>query len=208
MKVYDFKGFPNPARVRLALAEKGLHDDVEFIPVDVPGGEHLKPEFLAINPSAAVPVMQLEDGTILSESTAITEYIDHLAGEPTLTGTSAKERGVIHMVQCKIENGFLDAVAHYFHHATPGLGPDIEKDQNASWGERRKLVAIKTMHWMETQLQDKDYMAGSSFTVADITAFAGFAFAAFAKIDLPEECVKLKAWHQRISARPSVAVLA
>ena len=208
MRVYDYKGFPNPARVRLALAEKGLFHDVEFINVDVPAGEHRKPEFLAINPSAAVPVLELEDGTILSESTAITEYLDHLTGEPTLTGLNAKERGVIHMVQRKVEDGLLDAVAHYFHFATPGLGPDIETYENANYGERRRDSALKTMAWMDAKLAENDYLAGDRLTVADITAFAGFAFAGFAGIETPAEYGNIATWKARMDARPCMAALA
>ena len=208
MRVYDFKGFPNPTRVRLALAEKGLHDAVEFINVDVPAGEHRKPEFLAINPSSAVPVLELEDGTILSESAAITEYLDHLTGEPTLTGLSAKERGVIHMLQRKVEDGLLDAVANYFHFATPGLGPDIETYENANFGERRRDIALKTMAWMDGKLEESDYLAGNRLTVADITAFAGFAFSGFAGIETPAEFTNIAAWKVRMDARPSMAALA
>lgn len=208
MRVYDFKGFPNPARVRLALAEKGLHDSVEFVHVDVPGGEHRKPEFLAINPSSAVPVLELDDGTILTECTAITEYIDHLTGEPTLTGLNAKERGVIHMLQRKVEDGLLDAVGNYFHLATPGLGPDIEPCSNKEWGERRRGIALKTMAWIDAKLADSDYIAGDRLTVADITAFAGFGFADFAGIETPVEFENVATWKARMNARPSMAVLA
>ena len=92
LKIYDYKGFPNPTRVRIALAEKGLSDKVEFISVDVPGGEHRLPAFVEKNPYATVPVLELEDGTCISECTAITEYVDNLVGEPVLTGRNAKER--------------------------------------------------------------------------------------------------------------------
>ena len=97
LKIYDYKGFPNPTRVRIALAEKGLSDRVEFISIDVPGGEHRLPTFAKKNPYATVPVLELEDGTCISECTAITEYVDNLVGEPVLTGKSAKDRAVIHM---------------------------------------------------------------------------------------------------------------
>src|SRR5690348_17212291 len=131
MKIYDFKGFPNPTRVRIALAEKGLTDRVEFVTVNVPGGEHRQSAFLAKNPSAAVPVLELDDGTCISECTAITEYIDHLTGDPVLTGIGARNRATIHMMQRRAEIGLLDPAATYFHHATPGLGPQLELDQNA-----------------------------------------------------------------------------
>src|SRR5215468_6655973 len=121
MKIYDFKGFPNPARVRMAVAEKGLTGQVEFVTVNVPEGEHKTPAFLAKNPSAAVPVLELDDGTCIAECTAITEYLDNMTLSPSLTGKSTKERAVIHMMQRRTEATLLDAAAAYFHHATPGL---------------------------------------------------------------------------------------
>lgn len=86
LKIHDYMGFPNPARIRIALAEKGLIDAVEFVTVDVPAGEHKRPEFLSRNPAGVVPVLELEDGAHIAECTAITEYVDHLVGEPILTG--------------------------------------------------------------------------------------------------------------------------
>jgi glutathione S-transferase len=130
VKVYDHKGLPNPMRVRVALAEKGLTDKVEFVHVDVIKGEHRAPAFLALNPSATVPVLELEDGTTIAECTAITEYLDQLDGDTVLTGRGAKERAVIHMLQRRAEASLLDAVGAYFHHATPGLGPELEPYQN------------------------------------------------------------------------------
>ena len=208
MKVYEFKGAPNPARVRLALAEKGLLDEVEFVQVNILEGEHQAPEFLAKNPSGVVPVIELDDGTTLSESTAITEYLDHLTGEAELTGKNAKERGVIHMVQRKVEDGLTDAVGAYFHLATPGLGPDVEKHQNADWGNKRRKDVQTTLEWMNERLEGQDYLAGDRLTVADITAFAGCAFADYAKVDIPESLKNVAAWRARVAARPSTAALA
>lgn len=208
MKVYDCRGFPNPARVRIALAEKRLLDQVEFVQVDVPGGEHRRPEFLAKNPSGAVPVLELDDGTLISESAAITDYLDHAAGEPVLTGRDAKERAVIHMAQRKVEAGLLDAVGAYFHHATPGLGPAIETYQNRDWGLRQRDVALATMRRLDGVLAGQDYMAGDHFTVADITAMAGLIFAGFAQIEVPAQCSRLGAWRERVWARPSAAAAA
>ena len=152
MKIYDFEGFPNPARVRIALAEKGLTGRVQFVTVDVPGGEHKTPAFMAKNPAAAVPVLELDDGTTIAECTAITEYLDHLTGEPALTGRTARERAVIHMMQRRSEAGLLDAVATYFHHATPGLGPNIETYQCAEWGNHQKGRAVQGMTYLELRV--------------------------------------------------------
>ena len=201
MKIYEFEGFPNPARVRLALAEKGMTEQVEFISVNVPGGEHQKAAFRAKNPTAAVPVLELDDGTCISECTAITEYLDHLSGTPTLTGATPKERAIVHMMQRRAEAGLLDAVGAYFHHATPGLGPDVETYQNAEWGEHQKTRALAGMRYLNGVLADHPWLAGEHFSMADITAYAGLAFADFAGIDIPEECDNLVEWRGRVGAR-------
>lgn len=204
MRIYDYKGYPNPARVRLALAEKGLTDQVAFIHVDVPSGAHRKPEFLAKNPSGVVPVLELDDETYISECTAITEYLDHATGEPLLTGRSAKERAIIHMMQRKIEAGFLDSVHAYFHHATEGLGLGLPY-KSESWGRHRKDVAVAALHWMDDVLATRTYFAGDRFTVADITAMGGVAFGALVDITIPKDCRNLSAWRDRVWARPSAA---
>ena len=201
MKVYEYKAFPNPWRVRIALAEKGLTDRVEFVQVDLPQGEHKQPAFLAKNPAGAVPLLELDDGTCITECTAITEYLDHLTGEPTLTGKNATERAVIHMMQRRVEANLLDAIANYFHHATPGLG--FEAYQIQEWGEKQKEQAIATLHRLDRVLATQPYIAGDRFTVADITALAGLAFGSFCQITMPETATHLKAWHDRMQQRPS-----
>jgi len=205
MRIYDFKGFPNPTRVRIALAEKGLTDRVEFVSINVPAGEHKQPEFLAKNPSGAVPVLELEDGTTIAECTAITEYLDNFEGRPALTGKGAKERALIHMMQRRAEAGLFDAVATYFHHATPGLGPHIETYQNHSWGEKNRERAVTAMSYLDDLLGSQPYLAGERFSMADITAFVGLAYADFAKIPVPAELTNLSAWRGRVGDRPSVA---
>ncbi|GAA0485179.1 glutathione S-transferase [Parasphingorhabdus litoris] len=205
MKIYDFEGFPNPARVRIALKEKGLFDQVEFISVNVPEGEHRKPEFLEKNPSATIPVLELDDGTTISECSAITEYIDSLAGEQELTGESPKERGIIAMMQRRAEAGLLDAVGTYFHHATPGLGEAIETYQCAEWGNHQKERAVSTMRYLDGVLAQQPYLAGDAFSVADITAFAGLSFADFAGVETPDDCKHLAQWRTNVEARPSIA---
>lgn len=204
MKIHDFQGYPNPTRVRIALAEKGLTSKVQFISVDVPGGEHKTPAFMAKNPAAAVPVLELEDGATISECTAITEYLDHLTGEPVLTGRSPRERAVIHMMQRRSEAGLLDAVAAYFHHATPGLGPKIETYQCAEWGNHQKGRAIQGMTYLDSVLAHQPYVAGDDFSMADITVFAGLAFADFAGVDIPVTCHHLRAWRAKVAMRPSI----
>jgi len=203
MKIYDVEGFPNPARVRIALAEKGVSEHVEFCAVDVMNGEHRSADFKAKNPDATVPYMELECGTCISQCTAITEYIDGAFGGPSLIGDTPKQRAVTQMMNLRAESGLVDAVGAYFHHATPGLGPELETNQNAAWGESQKVKAQTTMGYLNDVLGSQDYLAGSEFSMADITAFAGLAFADFAKVDIPPEYENLNAWRERIAARPS-----
>lgn len=205
MIVYDCKGLPNPARVRIAVAEKGLTGRVTYVQVNVMTGETRQPAFLAKNPAGAVPVLELDDGTTIGESTAITEYLDHLDGNPVLTGRSPLERATIHMMQRRAEAGLLDAAGAYFHHATPGLGPDLEIRQNKDWGERQGQRAVETMRYLDTVLAKNDYLAGAAFSVADITAYAGMSFADAAGIAVPADLTHLRAWRARVAARPSVA---
>ncbi len=203
MKIYDVEGFPNPARVRIALAEKNATDSVEFIPVDVMDGEHRTDAFRAKNPDAAVPMAELECGTYISQCTAIIEYIDGKYEGPSLIGNTPKQRAITHMMNLRAESGLVDAVGDYFHHATPGLGPDLETYQNKDWGMKRKDTAQNTMRYLNDVLADSEYVAGDSFSMADITAFAGLGFADFAKVDIPEGLDNLTAWRDRIAKRPS-----
>lgn len=201
MKIYEFDGFPNPARIRMALAEKGLTDQVEFVQVNVPGGEHRLPGFLAKNPSGAVPVLELDDGTTIAECTAITEYLDRAAGAPALTGDTPKERAVIHMMQRRAEADLLDAVAAYFHHATPGLGPDIETSQCAEWGRMQHDRALKGMAYLNDVLAENPFLAGDAFSMADITAYAGLAFADFAGVPVSPDLTHLARWRAAVGSR-------
>lgn len=205
MRIYDVEGFPNPARIRIALAEKNATDDVEFIPVNVMEGEHRSSSFKQKNPDGAVPFLELDDGTCISQCTAITEYVDGSYGGIALCGETAKQSAMIHMMNRRAEGGLLDAVGDYFHHATPGLGPDLETYQNADWGSHRKGVAQSTMVYLDSVLASNEYLAGENFSMADITAFAGLAFADFAQVDIPSSLSNLIAWREKISARPSIA---
>lgn len=203
MKIFETTGFPNPARIRIALAEKNAIDQVQFVEVDVMASEHRSTEFLQKNPNGTVPVLELDDGTTISECTAITEYIDHAFAGPSLTGSSAKERAVIHMMQRRAETNLLDAVGAYFHHATAGLGPTIETYQNREWGEKQHDKACSGMQYFNDILKETTFIAGDYFSMADITVYAGLAFADFAAIDIPKSYEHLIAWREAMAKRPS-----
>jgi len=210
MKVFDIPGFPNPLRVRIALAEKGLASKVEFIKIDLPAAEHKQPAFLAINPLGTVPVLQLDDGTNISECTAITEYLDNQDGSPTLTGKTPKEKAIIHMMQRRAESELENPIGFYFHHSTPGLGAGLqpykspEWEGRVEWGNRQRDKAVAGMKYFDQVLRSQPYVAGEAFSMADITVYAGLVFAGFASIDIPEECTALVAWQARVQERPSV----
>jgi glutathione S-transferase len=204
MNIYDWHTGPYPARVRIALAEKNLQSQVQFISVDLWKGEHKLPDFLAKNYSGTLPVLELQDGTFLAECTAITQYLDTLDGEPTLTGRTALEQGLIHMMNKRAEIELLDAVSVYFHHGTPGLGPDVELYQNPEWGFRQRDKAVRGMHYFDSVLKKQPYIAGDNFSMADITVIGGLIFAELVDLPIPAECEALLAWYARMQERPSV----
>ena len=204
MTIYDWPTGPYPARVRIALAEKGLQSHVTFVPVDLWKGEHKTAAFRAKNYSGTLPVLELADGTLTAECTAITEYLDTLDGAPTLTGTTPREKGLIHMMSKRAELELLDAVSVYFHHATPGLGPDVELYQNAEWGLRQRDKALRGMHYFDGILRNQPFVASPTFSMADITVIAGLIFAGLVELAVPAECEALQAWYAAMQTRPSV----
>lgn len=202
MKLYEFNPFPNPRRARMFIAEKNI--DIECIQINVLKGEHRQAAYTAKNPSATVPCLELDDGTIIAECVAISHYLEAAYPEPALLGKTPQEQGVITMWQARVENGLFDAVTAYFHHATEGLG-ELELYQNKDWGLHARKRALKTLHWLDEELGAHDYIAGDSFSVADITALCGVDFAEMCGIPIPDGCKDLKRWHDVVSARPSAS---
>ncbi len=157
-----------------------------------------------------LPVLQLDDGTYIAECTAITEYLDNLDGNPTLTGKTPREKAVIHMMQRRAETELLDAVGEYFHHATPGLGPDLQAFKSPEWvgrqewGNRQRDKALGGMKYFDGVLQSQPFVAGETFSMADITVFAGLMFGDAAGIAVPETHIALAAWRAKVAALPSV----
>lgn len=210
MKLYERPGFPNPARIRIVLAEKNLDQSIEYVNVDLIGAEHKGAAFLAKNPRGILPVLELDDGTLISESTAITEYLDNLDGAPVLTGRTPRDKAIIHMMQRRAESEVLDPVGHYFHYATPGLGGALQAFKSPDWagrkewGEREAQRVVAGMRYFDNVLLESPYVAGESFSMADITLLAGLWFASAAGIAVPDELKTLKEWQAHVSALPSV----
>ncbi|MEJ0099572.1 MAG: glutathione S-transferase family protein [Pseudomonadota bacterium] len=210
MKLYDRQGTPNAARIRIVIAQKGLEKEFEFVTVDLIAAAQKQPAFLKMNPTGKTPVLELDDGVFLSESTAITEYLDNLDGNPVLTGSTPLQKGLIHMMQRRVEILLLEPVDDYFHYATIGLGPALrpwrmpEWAGAREWAERRGKFAIDNLPWFEEQLATKPFLAGEQFSMADITLFAALAFANGAGLPVGTDFSALNRWHGRVSGLPAV----
>ena len=204
LTIHDWPTGPYPARVRIAVAEKRLTPRIRFETVHLYKGEHKRPDFLAKNYSGTLPVLELEHGAFVAECTAITEYLDHLDGAPALTGRTPREKGVIHMMNKRAELEVLDPISVYFHHATPGLGPEVELYQNEEWGLRQRDKALRGMRYFDGVLRNQPFVAGEFFSMADIALIGGLIFADLVKVAVPEECDALRAWYARMQERPSV----
>ncbi len=204
MKIYDREGTPNAARIRIVLAHKGLENQVEFVTVDLIAAQHKQDAFLAMNPIGKTPVLELEDGLVISESTAITEYLDNLDGNPTLTGRTAREKAVIHMMQRRVEMLLLEPIDDYFHYGTAGLGKALRPwrmlDWSGAreWGERRGAQAVRGMPYFDGLLARQPFVAGPEFSMPDITLFASLAFADGIGLPIAPELAALAAWRNRV----------
>lgn len=210
MKIYDTPGFPNPARTRIVLAEKGLDAKIEFVKVDLFAAEHKQPAFLERNPAGTVPVLELDDGTLISESVAIAIYLDNLDGNPILTGVTPKEKAVIQMMQKRADDQLIDSIGIFFHYGTAGLGPVLQAFKSPDWAPRdewakRNLDKFNQgMHYFNRVLETTPYVAGDRFSLPDITVFAALMHAGFVGVTIPADCPALAAWHIKVAERPSV----
>ncbi|MEI9886593.1 MAG: glutathione S-transferase [Rhizomicrobium sp.] len=210
VKLYDRQGTPNAARIRIVLAAKGLEDGIEFVTVDLIAAAQKQPAFLAMNPIGKTPVLELDDGLYLSECTAITEYLDNLDGKPALTGKTPREKGLIHMMQRRVEMMLLDPVDDYFHYGTPGLGPALKPWRMPDWrgakewGVRRGEQAVESLPYFDAVLRERPFLAGDAFSMADITLYAALVFAAGAGLPIAPELGALAAWQARVSELPAV----
>jgi len=199
--IHEFSAFASPRRVRIFLAEKGI-SNVNYQQVDVLAGEHRKHPFLAKNPFATVPVMELNDATCISETMAICRYIEEMHPENPLLGTTPLNKAKIEMWQRRIEHTLFNTIATFFHHATPGLG-ELEIYQNKEWGQVNKTRYDDALVQFDKYLNDKDYFAGDAFSVADITAICAIGLAEACGLTIPDELKNLNRWHQNVSTRPS-----
>ena len=200
MKLYDAGRAPNPRRVRIFLAEKGV--EVPLVPVDLGRLEHKSEAYAAVNPLQRTPALVLEDGTVITESIAICRYFEELHPEPPLFGTDPLDKAKVEMWQRRLEFDLLGAVASVFRHLHPAMA-EMEVPQVAAWGEANRPRVVSFLRFLDGELGERPFVAGERFSVADITGLVGLDFMKPAKIALPEELANVRRWHERLSARPS-----
>jgi glutathione S-transferase len=203
MKLYiDAGRAPNPRRVRIFLAEKGLSLPSEA--VDIAAQAHKAPAFRAVNPMQRLPALVLDDGTVIAESIAICRYIEALHPAPPLFGEGALDQALIEMWQRRVELHLLAAVSSVFRHLHPAMAA-LEIPQVAAWGEANKPRAMDFLAFLDDELKTRAYVAGPRFSVADITAVVAVDFMKPAKLTVPEGFGNVQRWHREVSARPAVA---
>ncbi|HEX2555586.1 MAG TPA: glutathione S-transferase [Microvirga sp.] len=202
MKLYDAGRAPNPRRVRIFLAEKGI--SVPLVPLDLNRLDHKTPAYVAINPMKQSPALELDDGTVLTESVAICRYFEELHPEPALFGTGALGRARVEMWQRRMEFGLLGPVAAVFRHLHPAMAP-MEVPQVASWGEANKPRVMEFLGLLDRHLAGSAFVAGDAYSIADITGLVGIDFLKPARLAVPDEMAHVKRWHAAVAARPSAA---
>lgn len=203
MKLYMSAYAPNPRRVAMFIAEKGI-TGIETVMVDLVAAEQKSEDFRAINPMQRTPALVLGDGRTLSESRAICTYLEGLYPEPNLMGVDATERAFIEMEDRRAEMHLLLGIANCARHTHPALAA-LEQPQFPEYGAAQGIKMRETAAWMDARLATRAYLAGERFTVADITAFCALEFGRGLIKYRPgaEGLVHLQAWRDRIAERAS-----
>jgi glutathione S-transferase len=201
MKIYDFKLAPNPRRVRVFLAEKGI--SVPFEEVDIFKGINRQPEFLKKNSLGGIPVLELDDGRYLAESVAICRYFEVLHPEPALFGKGAFEMANVEMWNRRIELAVLVPVGLVWAHSHELTRARIK--QIPEMGEQSRKIVEQRYQWLDGELAGREYLAGDKYSIADITAMIVIDFAKFNNISIQPELKNLTRWYQGVSSRPSAA---
>lgn len=209
MKLYDAAWAPNPRRVRIFLAEKGIEIEREL--VDLKANAQLEPAYLGKVPRGVVPALELDDGAVLTESVAICRYLEALHSEPPLFGADPRTIGEVEEWVRRIEAEGYAAAVYAFRNvhpafagrAIPGHGPAIP--QVPELAQRGAMMWGGFVASLEARLAEREWIAGEGYSFADIVALTTIDFARAAKLVLPEDARQLRAWHARASARPSAA---
>ncbi len=190
---------PNPRRVRIFVAEKGI--DLPTKSVSIIEREQKNPDYLAKNSLGQVPILELDDGTVLAESVSICRYLEALHPDPALFGRTPLEQAQIDMWNRRIEMQLQGPIGLFWRHAHPFTAKIIK--QYTDFGRSNLENAQNAMRWLDKEIEGRDFIAGDAYSIADISALCAIDFATFIGIDIPDECQALQAWHERVSQRPS-----
>jgi glutathione S-transferase len=200
MKILETHTAPNPRRVRIFLAEKGV--SVAFEELDLMKGALKTPEFTKLNRFQRVPVLLLDDGTAIAETVAICRYFEEITPAPALFGSGPEGRARVEMWNRRMELGLLFSVAQAFRHLHPAMA-NLEVPQVPAWGEANKPRALEVLGFMDEELGKRRFIAGNDYSIADITALVGVDFMKPARIQRPPGLENLARWYGDVSARPS-----
>lgn len=190
---------PNPRRVRIFLAEKGI--ELPETPVDMMQREHKSPEHRARNSLGQVPTLVLDDGTAISETVAICRYFEETHPEPPLFGVTPTEKALVDMWVRRVEFVLMMPVGNYWRHAHPRTAALLT--QYKDFGESNQETYKNALKWLDRELADRQFIVGDSYTVADICALTTVDFAKWIGLPIPEEFENVTAWQERVTARPS-----
>ncbi|HQV02942.1 MULTISPECIES: glutathione S-transferase family protein [unclassified Novosphingobium] len=192
---------PNPRRVRIFAAEKGIA--LPSRELSIPAREHKSPEFLALNPRGQTPALQLDDGTVIAESVAICRYLEGLHPEPPLFGTGAKEQALIEMWNRRVEMILMPPIGAVWVHTHPFTAR--LPGRNAEWGEANRPRIEEAMRFFDAALAGREFLAADHYSISDVLLLTTVDFSTFIGMPVPEDLTHLRAWHARVSARPSAA---
>jgi glutathione S-transferase len=202
MILYDGGRAPNPRRVRIYLAEKGIAVPLE--PVDLGALQHKSADFAAINPVQRVPALLLDDGSVIAESIAICRYFEALHPEPPLFGVGAKAIAQVEMWNRRLELNLLFPIAHVFRNTHPAMR-ELEVPQVPAWADASRPRVTWFLEMIDRELATREFIAGDRYTVADITMQVAVDFMKPGRLAMPEGVSNVKRWHAAVSARPSAA---
>jgi glutathione S-transferase len=201
LKIYGTRTLGSPRRLAIYLEEKGL--EIPFVDVNLFEGEHRAPEFLARNPIALVPVLELDDGTCISETMSIARYLEELHPSPPFLGRDPLERATLDMWQRRVEFGFYTQIRAYFRQTSP-YAKVLEPVQVPEWGELNKGYAEDSLRVLDGQLASNEFIAGPHFSWADITVVTSLEGTAITGFQIPDDCKNVVRWYTTASTRPSV----
>ena len=201
MRLFDYDRAPNPRRVRIFLAEKGI--EVERVRVDIGVRENLEGAYTARNPLAVLPALELDDGTVIAESIAICRYFEALHPDPPLFGTTPIEVARIEQWQRHAELELLFIVAHVFRNTSPFWVGRLE--QVPDYAEVNRRLLVERLAFFERALEGREFIAGDAFSVADITMLVALEFMRVIKTGLSDDHPNLRRYLAALAARPSAA---